>query len=113
MRSWSGNTSAVRQTRGRRSRSRSAPDHAPRLVATLTTDGPDQNVASAIGSRGEAVVAWTNLLRPDKASVTPSAGSPFAPAYDDLPTRTQRRRAAGRDRPERPCNRRVAGPRSE
>ena len=58
---------------------RSAPGHAPRLVAMLPTDEPDQDVATAIGSRGEAVIAWTNLSRPDEASATPSASSPFAP----------------------------------
>jgi hypothetical protein len=58
---------------------RTAWGHAPRVVATLLTSEPDQNISSAIGSRGEAVIAWTNLGSPDKASVAPGARSQFAP----------------------------------
>lgn len=70
---------------------RTAVGHPPRVVATLRTSEPDQNISSAIGSRGEAVIAWTNLGSPDKAAVAAGARSQFAPPKTISP----RRRGAG------------------
>jgi hypothetical protein len=45
-----------------------------KVTATLPSDLATQSVASAIGPGGDAVIAWSNLSRPDEATVTPVAG---------------------------------------
>jgi hypothetical protein len=60
---------------------RSTASQPPRVSATFLTDEPEQDISSAIGPNGQAVVAWTNLSRPDQAATSPDHTAPFtAPA---------------------------------
>lgn len=49
-----------------------------RLTSSFLTDEPSQEVNAAIAPNGGAVVAWSNLSRPDEATTTPNASAPFS-----------------------------------
>jgi hypothetical protein len=47
---------------------------------TASTENPDQSTAAAIGPSGDAIVAWSNQVRPTQAVTTPSTHAPFGAA---------------------------------